>query len=369
MNGRTDVRTRHRDVPRPRIVVGSHSRSWIIGAAQPSDAAAAVMEELTQLTGPTLVVMVVGVAVRGVSRGRRRARNRDRRLGRSGRAARGQRRAARPDLRLHPARRRGRRRGPRRDRRRLAGTALRRRRADEPTGEPAPLDLYERYLQQRRLAVPVAAGAWGLMLVFGLAGFLALAFRERVSPRCSPWPGRSRFAAVARPRAPARRSPSLALVHEPWSRSSSYSCRRCRVHSVGRRAPKHLRRAGGVWCGHPGDPRRGSGARLAGGRDPARGRRAARRRALLRDAEHRDRHRARVGPVPRASHARGQRRAPPRGVRARGRLAVDRREFRRRDHPLRRSRHVARDPASPALVDGRPHHGARSRPSAWPRSR
>ncbi|MBA3737852.1 MAG: hypothetical protein H0W97_04745 [Actinobacteria bacterium] len=52
----------------------------------------------------------------------------------------------------------------------------------ERTGEPAPLDLYERYLQQRRLAVPVAAGAWGLMLLFGLAGFLALAFRERVSP-------------------------------------------------------------------------------------------------------------------------------------------------------------------------------------------
>jgi hypothetical protein len=53
----------------------------------------------------------------------------------------------------------------------------------ERTGEPAPLDLYERYLQQRRLAVPVAAAAWGLMLLFGLAGVLALAFRERVSPR------------------------------------------------------------------------------------------------------------------------------------------------------------------------------------------
>ena len=53
----------------------------------------------------------------------------------------------------------------------------------ERTGQPAPVDLYERYLQQRRLAVPVAAAAWGLMLLFGLAGFLALAFRERVSPR------------------------------------------------------------------------------------------------------------------------------------------------------------------------------------------
>jgi hypothetical protein len=51
------------------------------------------------------------------------------------------------------------------------------------TGEPAPLDLYERYLQQRRLAVPAAAAAWGLMAVFGLAGVLALAFRRRVSHR------------------------------------------------------------------------------------------------------------------------------------------------------------------------------------------
>jgi hypothetical protein len=53
----------------------------------------------------------------------------------------------------------------------------------ERTGEPAPLDLYERYLQQRRLAVAAAAAAWGLMLVFGLVGVLALAFRRRVSPR------------------------------------------------------------------------------------------------------------------------------------------------------------------------------------------
>ena len=53
----------------------------------------------------------------------------------------------------------------------------------ERTGEPAPLDLYERYLQQRRLAVPAAAASWGLMLLFGLAGVIALAFRRRVSPR------------------------------------------------------------------------------------------------------------------------------------------------------------------------------------------
>ena len=53
----------------------------------------------------------------------------------------------------------------------------------EQTGEPAPLDLYERYLQQRRLAVPAAAISWGVMLVFGLGGVLALAFRRRLSPR------------------------------------------------------------------------------------------------------------------------------------------------------------------------------------------
>jgi len=51
------------------------------------------------------------------------------------------------------------------------------------TGAPAPLDFYERYLQQRRLAVPAAAASWGLMMLFGLAGVLALAFRRRVSPR------------------------------------------------------------------------------------------------------------------------------------------------------------------------------------------
>jgi hypothetical protein len=53
----------------------------------------------------------------------------------------------------------------------------------ERTGEPAPLDLYERYLQQRGLAVPAAAASWALMLLFGLAGVFALRFRPRVSPR------------------------------------------------------------------------------------------------------------------------------------------------------------------------------------------
>jgi hypothetical protein len=50
----------------------------------------------------------------------------------------------------------------------------------ERTGEPAPLDLYERYLQQRRLAVPAAAASWGVMLVVGLAAVVSLALRRRL---------------------------------------------------------------------------------------------------------------------------------------------------------------------------------------------
>jgi hypothetical protein len=51
----------------------------------------------------------------------------------------------------------------------------------ERTGEPAPLGLYQRYLQQRRLAVPAATVSWGAMMVFGLAAVVALALRRRLS--------------------------------------------------------------------------------------------------------------------------------------------------------------------------------------------
>jgi hypothetical protein len=51
------------------------------------------------------------------------------------------------------------------------------------TDQPAPLDLYARYLQQRRLAVPVAAVSWTLMGVAALASVLALRFRRRLSDR------------------------------------------------------------------------------------------------------------------------------------------------------------------------------------------
>lgn len=53
----------------------------------------------------------------------------------------------------------------------------------ERTDEPAPLDLYQRYLQQRRLAVPIAAGAWSFVTVAGLLGVLALVFRRRLADR------------------------------------------------------------------------------------------------------------------------------------------------------------------------------------------
>lgn len=53
----------------------------------------------------------------------------------------------------------------------------------EGTREPAPLDLYERYLEQRRLAVPAAAASWGVMMLFGLAAVVALALRGRLSSR------------------------------------------------------------------------------------------------------------------------------------------------------------------------------------------
>ncbi|HYY09090.1 MAG TPA: hypothetical protein VFA25_10860, partial [Actinomycetota bacterium] len=51
----------------------------------------------------------------------------------------------------------------------------------ERTNEPAPLGLYERYLQQRRLAVPIAAAAWTFVTVAGIVGLLALALRLRLS--------------------------------------------------------------------------------------------------------------------------------------------------------------------------------------------
>jgi hypothetical protein len=51
------------------------------------------------------------------------------------------------------------------------------------TDEPAPLDLYERYLQQRKLAVPIAAAAWGFVVIAGVVGILALLFRRSLSDR------------------------------------------------------------------------------------------------------------------------------------------------------------------------------------------
>ena len=60
---------------------------------------------------------------------------------------------------------------------RLGGARIR------AVNQPAPLDLYERYLQQRRLAVPIAAAAWTFVTIAGLLGLLALALRQRLSER------------------------------------------------------------------------------------------------------------------------------------------------------------------------------------------
>src|SRR4026207_1857905 len=49
-------------------------------------------------------------------------------------------------------------------------------------GGPAPLDLHERYLHQRRLAVPAAAASWGAMMLVGLVACVALALRPRLPP-------------------------------------------------------------------------------------------------------------------------------------------------------------------------------------------
>jgi hypothetical protein len=53
----------------------------------------------------------------------------------------------------------------------------------ETTDLPAPLALYDRYLQQRGLAVPIAAAAWGFVVIAGIVGILALRFRRSLSDR------------------------------------------------------------------------------------------------------------------------------------------------------------------------------------------
>ena len=59
MNGRTDVRDAFTETFLGPRSVGRFPFSYVdIGTAEPSDAADAVMEELTQLAGPTLVVVV-----------------------------------------------------------------------------------------------------------------------------------------------------------------------------------------------------------------------------------------------------------------------------------------------------------------------
>jgi hypothetical protein len=53
----------------------------------------------------------------------------------------------------------------------------------EATDEPAPLDLYERYLQYRRLAVPTAGASWILMGAAAVGSIAILRARDRASDR------------------------------------------------------------------------------------------------------------------------------------------------------------------------------------------
>ena len=227
----------------------------------------------------------------------------------------------------------------------------------EPTDEQPPLDLYERYLQQRRLAVPAAAISWGVMLLVGLAGMVALALRHRVSPAVLGVVGALTTAL-----------PWLAIGLLLVGHLPSLTCgdrdrlprrvrrSRRRVHGLGDLAARDLRRARRHRRSDPRAPRHRGRARLAGRRDAARRRGSARRRPLLRDAEHRDRHRARLGAVRGAPDPRRAGLPPPGGLRPRGGLAVDGRELRRGDHALRRRGAVARGPPPAAVVARRPDH-------------
>jgi hypothetical protein len=172
MNGRTDVR----------VALDAAERDWI-GAADASDAAVIVRRELALRDGNQLVIVVsaspsaataadgdeLGAVIVGSGERRRlledvgppRALTSDstRRVG----VVATEDPAATATWRL--------------------GLEVDRGSPIHTTAEPAPLDLYERYLQQRRLAVPIAAAAWGFVTLAGLIGVLAFALHDRLSPR------------------------------------------------------------------------------------------------------------------------------------------------------------------------------------------
>jgi hypothetical protein len=184
MNGRTDVRDAFTDAFLfPRAVGRLPFPYADIGTASPSDAATVVGEEAAGLAGPTLVV-VLSASPPPASRGERDE------LG-AVIAAWGD-----PDELLTAL---GEPRALTSDSTRRAGVVATVDPAAtvaawlglpydagapiEPTDEPAPVDLYERYLQQRRLAVPVATGSWSLMGLAGVVGLLALRLRGGTSDR------------------------------------------------------------------------------------------------------------------------------------------------------------------------------------------
>ena len=184
MNGRSDVRQTFPDTFFPARAVGRLPFTYVdLGTAQPSEAARRVTQELRTAAGPVLLLIIsvspsaasaadgdeLGTVIAAwgdpnqllIAEGPPRALTSDS-TRRPGGVADVDPAATVAEWLDLPSE---------------AGAPM------ERTGEPAPLDLYERYLQQRRLAVPAAAASWGLMLLFGLVGVLALALRRRVSPR------------------------------------------------------------------------------------------------------------------------------------------------------------------------------------------
>ena len=377
MNGRTGVRQAFSDLLRQQaptsVGIAPDPRPFLfidLEEAGRSEVAPTLEAALPALDRPTLVLVVSASPSAASAADGDELGTRDRRLGPSGRAACSRGRASCPHLRFHSPCRRRRRRRPGRDGGRMAEPALRRRlagRAHRRAGAAGSLRALSRAATARGPSGRRRVGADGDLRPCGGP-------RAGVPPTLVPtYPhggrGARRLVALARPRAPARGAPALPHRRDSGPVPARSDRHRRSVHAMGGGASGGLRRRGCLRRRHPGGPRRRSRVRLGGGRDSARRGRAIGRRPLLRDAEHRDRHRPRVRVVRRTAPARGRRRGAPRDMRPRGRLAVDRLELRRGDHALRRRRPVARDQTPPAVVDGRLDHRRDHRDRRWRRSR
>ena len=182
----------------------------------------------------------------------------------------------------------------------------------ETTDEPAPLDLYERYLQQRRLAVPIAVAAWGFVLVAGIVGIVALRFRRSLSDRwlaVAGWfPATLPWLALG----------LLLVGHLPTLTYATVLPTLVVFVAAGVVFTRWVASRRGIFvaiaaCGAVVLVVLALEAALGwpAAVTPYGGRRTARRRAVLRDAQHRDRDRARRRAVRRAPRPGADRRPPP----------------------------------------------------------